>query len=270
MPLPLRNSRIKLTQGQLFWREVGQGAIVVFLHGSWSEGSEWIPVMERLSRAYHCFAPDLLGFGESDRPRSRYSIALEVECLGDYLEALKLRQIYLVGHSLGGWVAASYALKYPEQVRGLVLLSPEGIIAKQLGRRWDLAGWLVGKPPILPWLLGLVHLPAKVLGMGRAIDRLFQLREKFRRSPIACKLLFQRRRAEIKAELLQDQLSDLKPPVLLLQGEDEASQWIGKAFSSNVMMGLEMRSLPHSGGDLPLALPDEVAGYIREFIHREG
>ena len=44
-----------------------------------------------------------------------------------FLQAVKLEKVYLVGHSLGGWIAASYALKYPEKIDGLVLLAPEGV-----------------------------------------------------------------------------------------------------------------------------------------------
>src|SRR6478672_1523022 len=100
MALPLRNSRIRLSQGQIFWREVGQGPVLVFLHGSWSDSSQWISVIERLSEDYACFAVDLLGFGESERPQVHYSIEFEVECLVEFLETLNLRQVYLIGHSL--------------------------------------------------------------------------------------------------------------------------------------------------------------------------
>ncbi|NJN85784.1 MAG: alpha/beta fold hydrolase [Leptolyngbyaceae cyanobacterium SL_7_1] len=97
MVLPVRNARIRLSQGQLFSREVGHGRAIVFLHGSWSDGSEWLPVMEQLADQFHCLAPDLLGCGESDRLTLNYSVDSQVESLADYLEALKLRDLLLVG-----------------------------------------------------------------------------------------------------------------------------------------------------------------------------
>ena len=102
----LRNSRVKLPLGHIFWREIGQGPSLVFLHGSWDDSSQWLPTIEHLSPYYQCFAPDLLGFGDSERPNVHYSIDLEVECLAQYLDTLKLREVYLIGHSVGGWVAA--------------------------------------------------------------------------------------------------------------------------------------------------------------------
>jgi pimeloyl-ACP methyl ester carboxylesterase len=267
MPLPQRNSRIKLSQGQLFWREIGQGTEVVFLHGTWSDGSQWLPVMEQLSQKHHCFAPDLLGFGDSEHLNVHYSIALEVECLAEYLAALKLRQIYLVGHSVGAWVATSYALKYPEKVRGLVLLAPEGVQPERSPERWKVARWLVRKPPIFPWLLRMVYPIAKLFGATQGIKQLFQYRQKLQQSITACKLLFKRRRAEIKAELLQDQLSSLQIPVLLLQGEDSATEALSKAYAQFIP-GIEVQFLSGHTETLPETASEAIAQQICEFIKK--
>ena len=122
-----RNSRRQLTQGLLFWREAGEGTPIIFLHGAWNNSSQWVSVVESLSDNFHCFAPDLLGFGESENPNVHYSIDLEVECIAEFVQALRLEKVYLIGYSLGGWIAARYALKYPDKVYGLVLLAPEGV-----------------------------------------------------------------------------------------------------------------------------------------------
>jgi pimeloyl-ACP methyl ester carboxylesterase len=110
MTLPVRNNRIRLPQGQIFWREVGQGQSVVFLHGAWWTGEQWDKVVPHLSRDYHCVVPDLLGFGESGRPKTHYSIQLEVECLAAYLRFLRIKRCVMVADGLGAWVAAAFAL----------------------------------------------------------------------------------------------------------------------------------------------------------------
>ena len=63
----LRNSRRKLSQGLLFWSETGEGIPVILLHGAWNNSSQWSLVIEKLAQDFHCFAPDLLGFGESEK-----------------------------------------------------------------------------------------------------------------------------------------------------------------------------------------------------------
>ncbi len=266
MALPIRNSRIKLSQGQIFWREVGQGTVIVFLHGSWHDSGQWLPVMEQLNAEYHCLAPDLLGFGESEQPNLHYSIDVEVECLAEHLEALKLRRVYLVGHSLGGWIAASYALKYLDQVQGLVLLAPEGVEAEGLRRRWWRTRLL--QLPITGWGLRSLYSLRKLLMLHR-VERLLQRRRQLREFSVACKLLFQRRRAEIRSEQLQDQLKWLKVPVLLLQGEQERAD--AKRLNhvyAQLAPDVEQQQIPHAGDDLIETQAEAVAQAIRGFVAR--
>lgn len=73
--------RIQVSQGQIFWCEVGDGPAIIFLHGSWTDSSQWVPLMQHLSLDHHCFAPDILGSGESRFfTKIHPSINLEVEC----------------------------------------------------------------------------------------------------------------------------------------------------------------------------------------------
>lgn len=267
MSLPLRNSRLKLSQGQIFWREIGQGEALVLLHGSWSDSSQWVPVLEQLGAEYNCFAPDLLGFGESERPDVHYSIELQVETLAEYLESLRLRQVYLIGHSLGAWIAASYALKYLDQVRGLVLLAPEGIQVPKLERRWWWSKWLIARPPLLFWLLRSLRPIAPILGVQKRVEQALAQRKDLLQSPVACQLLFQRRRAEIHAEQLQERLDWLKVPVIVLQSEQDAfaAKLLSQTYTE-ITPTATWRIVPQGGVELPLTAPVAVAQEIREFV----
>jgi pimeloyl-ACP methyl ester carboxylesterase len=267
MALPLRNSRIRLPLGQIFWREVGQGPILVFLHGSWSDGSQWLPLIERLSQDYHCFAPDLLGFGESERPKLHYSIQLQVECLLAYLEALHLPQVYLIGDSLGGWIAASYALKHLEQVSGLVLLAPEGVESDGYAGRWRSARWLVGRPPIASSVLRSLLPLARLFGRHKGIEQALRQRQQLKNSPTACQLLFRRRRSEIQSELLQERLEGLKIPTLILQGDNDTPNAIAHSrIYADKIPEAQLQMINHTSHDLPEDSPDVVARYIDDFV----
>ncbi|MGC9525320.1 MAG: alpha/beta hydrolase [Limnospira sp.] len=266
LPEPLRHSRVKLSQGQIFWREVGTGPDVVFLHGSWQDGSQWLPIVEELAAKYHCCVPDRLGCGESESANVHHSIAVGVENLAEYVAALKLETVYLVGHSLGGWIAASYALKYPEKVKGLILLSPEGVNVEGLPQRWRWMRWLSANPPIFPFVLKLVHPFLRLLGRGDAIADGFKLREKMLRSPSSCEFLFRRRTAELKAELLNDRLGFLKVPVLILQGSRDGAiaPSISQTYNSLIPQS-ELHFINAGGENLPAELPVIVGQYIRQF-----
>lgn len=262
--VPIRNSRIRLSQGQLFWREVGQGTTLVFLHDAWADGSQWLPIVEQLMLSHHCVIPDLIGFGESGRPQLHYSIALQVECLQELADTLKLQQFYFVATGVGGWVAASYALHNPEQVKGVVLLAPEGVPTKQ-GDRWRWAKRLTSRVPIARWLLRAMRPIAHLWGGKAQIETLLKLQQQWQRSPTACQLLFRRRAAEIRAEMLGDRIHLLKQPLLILQGEWDESI----ATELNQVYGEAPYAKTHfipAGQDILATAADKVASEIREFV----
>ena len=238
MTLPVRNSRIRLSQGTLFWREVGHKTpTLVLLHGSWSDSHQWLPLMTRLGEDFHCLAPDLLGFGESSQsPQLAYSIALEVACLAEYLDALRSQSVYFIADSLGAWVATSYALQYPEQVRGLILIAPEGVNPSPLTGRWRLHRVLSRRFSLAAWLMRLITPIARGLGHAKWIARLHYLRRQLLTFPATCRLLFKRRQAELQAELLDDQLPNLAPPLWLICGQSDSptAQTLSKTYAEAI------------------------------------
>ncbi len=263
----LRNSRRKLSQGLLFWREVGEKTPVIFLHGAWHDSSQWISVMELLSQDFHCFSPDLLGFGESENPNIHHSIDLQVECLAEFLQAVKLERVYLVGHSLGGWVASSYALKYPEKVYGVVLLAPEGVEIEGQEEHCQKMRRLLNYPSLLIKLLRSLSPLTKILGWHEKIVQDLQLRQALLPYPIACQLLFKRKQAEIEAELLQKRLYMIEVPVFILQGGQDTPDALAKSrVYAQLTPKVELKMIAHARNDLPESCAEVVAEDIREFI----
>ncbi|MDY6803582.1 MAG: alpha/beta hydrolase [Cyanobacteriota bacterium] len=263
----LRNTRLLLSQGKIFWREVGVGPHLVFLHGSWHDSNQWLPIIENLSKDNHCLAPDLLGFGDSEFPNVHHSIDLATDCLAEYLDALKLEKVYLVAHSLGAWVAASYALKHLDRVEGLILIAPEGVeVPSTKGRR--LWARVLGNPLFLPvWLLRSLFPLARLLGLGKQLKSQLQLRLKMRFSPTANHLLFRRRWAEIQAELLTEHLSYLKVPTLILQGSEDSpiALSMSEAYADLAPMA-KLQIIEESNNNLVEERPEAIAQYIRDFF----
>lgn len=101
---------------------------LVLIHGLGSRGEDWAPLIPSLAAAgFHVYAPDLLGFGRSDKPSVVYGIQLEEDDVVDYMHALNLTHADLDGWSMGGWIASAVALDYPELVDRLVLDDAAGI-----------------------------------------------------------------------------------------------------------------------------------------------
>jgi haloalkane dehalogenase len=107
--------------------EEGRGPAVLLLHGVPVHSGLWREVIPRLAPQLRAVAPDLAGFGASDKPLELdYGLATHVRLLDGLIGALGLGDVVLVGMDLGLMVAASYAAAHPAAVRGLVLL--EGIL----------------------------------------------------------------------------------------------------------------------------------------------
>jgi pimeloyl-ACP methyl ester carboxylesterase len=107
--------------------KAGTGPALLLLHGLGCDHRTWDPVLERLSRYFTVIAPDLLGHGESDKPRGDYSIAAYANGMRDLLTVLGIDKVTVVGHSLGGGVAMQFAYQFPERTERLCLVAPGGL-----------------------------------------------------------------------------------------------------------------------------------------------
>lgn len=104
----------------------GQGPALLLLHGMFGDYLDWEPVLEPLSKRHRVIAVDLPGFGNSDKPRQEYTSDFFVATLHDLLGQLQTERATLVGNSFGGEIAVFYALRYPQEVERLILVSSGG------------------------------------------------------------------------------------------------------------------------------------------------
>ena len=108
------------------YRLAGAGPAVLLLHGIGDSSESWLGVMADLARDHTVVAPDLLGHGGSDKPRADYSVAAYANGMRDLLGVLGIDSATVVGHSLGGGVAAQLAYQYPALCERLVLVAGGG------------------------------------------------------------------------------------------------------------------------------------------------
>src|SRR6185312_7100781 len=87
----------------------------------------WLPVVHALARRYTVIAPDLLGHGQSDKPRADYSLGGYANGMRDLLTVLGVDKVTVVGHSFGGGVAMQFAYQFPERTERMVLVAPGGL-----------------------------------------------------------------------------------------------------------------------------------------------
>ncbi|HEY3143913.1 MAG TPA: alpha/beta fold hydrolase [Acidimicrobiales bacterium] len=102
--------------------EEGAGQPVLFLHGLGGSWREWQPQIDGLSDDYRCIAVEHRGHGRSERTHGRYSIDLFADDAAALCSVLEVSRAHVVGLSMGGMIAQSLALRYPQLVASLVLI----------------------------------------------------------------------------------------------------------------------------------------------------
>lgn len=106
---------------------------VILLHGLGGSTANWATNIAALSASYHVIALDQVGFGKSDKPLLKYRVATYADFLDKFMAELKIESASLVGNSMGGWVAALMAIKYPNRVNKIVLADAAGIVPPDFG-----------------------------------------------------------------------------------------------------------------------------------------
>ena len=113
------------------YHDLGSGAPVLFIHGSGpgvSAWANWRLCLPEISKQYRVIAPDMLGFGFSERPADQqYSMDRWVKQAVGLIDALKLDKVHLVGNSFGGALALALTIAHPERVNRLVLMGSVGV-----------------------------------------------------------------------------------------------------------------------------------------------
>lgn len=107
--------------------KAGSGPPVILLHGGASDSRDWLRTMAALADRYTLYAPDLIGFGRSDRKGDGYYLSDFIEFAEEFIETLGLHNPDVVGHSFGGRVAAGVAVHDWVKIRRLVLVDTSGL-----------------------------------------------------------------------------------------------------------------------------------------------
>jgi pimeloyl-ACP methyl ester carboxylesterase len=104
--------------------DVGEGEVLLFVHGTPSWSFDFRNVIRNLSPHYRCVAPDHIGFGLSDKPEHYdYSTVNHSRTLSSFIDHLQLKNISLVLHDFGGPIGFNYALNHPDNIKRVIILN---------------------------------------------------------------------------------------------------------------------------------------------------
>lgn len=119
----------------------GKGPALLLLHGFTGAASNWQPFVPLWSTCYQVIRVDLIGHGQTDAPQesSRYAMEQVAADMVELLDQLKIDQVHLLGYSMGGRLALSFSLWYPQRVHSLVLESSSPGLAEPEARKQRVA-----------------------------------------------------------------------------------------------------------------------------------
>ena len=119
---------LELHGDRVAYQDVGTGDdALLLIHGMAGSSETWRAVLPQLSKKYRVIAPDLLGHGQSAKPRSDYSLGAFAVLLRDLLGELGVTRATVIGQSLGGGVAMQFAYQHPDYCQRLALISSGGL-----------------------------------------------------------------------------------------------------------------------------------------------
>jgi pimeloyl-ACP methyl ester carboxylesterase len=204
--------------------EAGKGPPLVLIHDYLASRVAWDDVLPRLSERFHVIAPDLPGFGESEKPppsRYRYDFEAFSESLVDLCAAVGLGRVSLCGHALGGAVALTLAATHAHLVNKLVLVNPL-VYPPRPDPLSRVAAIPVLGPFVFKQLFGralfrsrfLPRAPGSADGATRRVDHLFELFD----APAAREAAYATMRAMLDTRPLTASVPRVTTPTLVAWG----------------------------------------------------
>jgi pimeloyl-ACP methyl ester carboxylesterase len=128
MVVSMRDTSIQVGGQRLRVLEGGAGEPVLYLHGA--GGPAWYPLLETLSSKWHVIAPEHPGFAQSQIPDWLSNIGDLAYFYLDALAVLGLKDAHVVGHSLGGWLAAEIGIRNTARLASVTLMAPAGVASE--------------------------------------------------------------------------------------------------------------------------------------------
>ncbi|NMC72560.1 MAG: alpha/beta fold hydrolase, partial [Myxococcales bacterium] len=250
--------------------DAGAGPAVVFLHGLAGDATHWVHVAPRFTATHRVICVDLPACGESEAPRGPLSVRLYAEQVHALLDRLGIDRAAIVGHSLGGMVAAELAFLAPGRISQLVLLDPAGFQQMPLWLR--AAGHLLLRPAILSRLLPQVWKGVLDLvfaeknewtrGFVRSIEETYRVEDIHGIARVIAGL-----RHDFLDRDFLDLLHRLEPPTLLVWGAADRLTPAGALRATAARMrNATTHEIPHCGHMPMIERPETVFALLREHL----
>lgn len=249
---------------------VGSGRCLVLIHGAGDNHTVWFQQIPTFSQRYRVLAYDVRGHGETELGETKSSQETLAEDLLELLKALGIPDIYLLGHSMGGGIAATFASKHPRMVRALILsnsygvgpFTPEGLCqAQEQFQQQILTIGQEGMEGLFKLRLGRTFSPSVPQENPALLER-------YRTILLGSKPERLRQMLEWLRERTPPNFSSIRCPTLIIVGELEgprgpqAAQVVAKSMNRAEVRTFPTGHIPH------LERPEQYNEVVLEFLAR--
>lgn len=262
----LDEKSIQVGSHRIVYLEGGSGDNVLLLHGFGADKDNWTRFAKHLTGKYRVTAPDLPGFGDSDKIASAiYSYPEQVKRVHALASALGLKRFHLVGNSMGGYLAGLYDITYPGRVLSLTLIAPGGVKSPRpsaISREMEKGNnpLVISKAADFDRFLAFVFVtPPWIPG---------PLKEHFAERAVAARAFNEKIFLQVhNLSGLEESLGAVTARTLILWGDtDRVLDVSGAEVFHRKIKGSRVVIMKACGHAPMIERPEEAAGYFLEFI----
>lgn len=253
-----------------------KGTPVVLVHGLGGSIENWVKNIDPLARSHRVYAPDLKGFGRTDKTPLLRDLDELVQFIGDFMQVMHIEKASLVGNSLGGGLVLQFAVNFPQKVAKLVLVDNAG-----MGRA-VIVNFKVVSIPIIGELLsktskkGTAGLWRKIvfdpsLVTDELVEQTYQLAilpgaSKALLAALRAGISFRGQRASLTRPLLES-AAKLSVPTLVVWGQQDRIIPVAHAqIAVKTIPGARLQLFDRCGHMPQLEHPDEFNNLVLEFL----
>lgn len=252
---------------KIVYLESGTGPdVLILLHGFAVDKNTWNAIAKHLSK-YRLIIPDLPGFGKSTRDNNlSYDLFSQSERLERFLSGLELKKFFIAGNSMGGNIAGIYSIKYPDKVRGCILLNNSGVVTPEKSEMTKL--FEAGENPLI----------INNMDDHKRMMKFIFVKEPFALYPLK-KVMFENsiKNKSFNEKIFKDFVSKpamidqnfaaLTMPVLVIWGDsDKLIDVSAVSVMEKNIKNVKSHILKNCGHVPMVERPEETAEYIRAFI----
>jgi len=254
---------------------------LVLIHGLGTNAKAWNQNIAALAEHFRVIALDLPGYGKSDKGYFKFSMGFHAEVIAGLLDALNIEKAVLVGHSMGGQIAMTAALNYPDKISKLVLIAPAGLERFTEGE----AAWF--KKAVNPTFVKETPIrnidanaKSNFYEMPDEAEFLITERIQMRKADgfeLYCYAVAKNVEAMVDGPVYE-RLEEIVQPTLIIFGENDAlipNPYLHGGFTSDIgAIGKEkipnsrLEMIPECGHLVPMEKPELTNRLIEEFIKK--